>query len=249
MRILHPQFRDENLDSRYPFTDTSSLIADNGAQLDANWLLDVILYPPGVTDALSVSSIYVAGETLTITIGRSNGSAVCTGTVDLTTESVGAIPLQDAFGRPSGLLLADPTAIVALRQLAIGTINFGVGTADFVASVTVPTPEPGVRDFTDLTNMPLAGDVWLVGENGVQLTQTPDGLVRVDVVGEPLFVRHVCANVASFDSPVFLRTINNIPPSSWGGFTLQVGRVLSTAPALRIYVDQNNTLVIGLSLP
>ena len=250
MRILHPQFRDENRDSRYPFTDSSSLTTTDGNQLDVNWLLDALIYPPSVSGSLSVTAIFIDGATLTITISlTATGDTVCTGTINLENGPDGTIALVDTYGRPAGLLLADPTSLTALRQYAVGEVDFNLGDAEFVASVVVPSPEPGVRNFADVTHLPLAGDVWLVGENGVQLTQTDDNMIRVDVVGEPLFVRLTCANTATFASPVFLKTINGIPPTSWGGFTLQVGRVLSTKPALRIYVDDTGAIVIALALP
>lgn len=249
MRILHPQFRDENRDSRYPFTDSSTLLAGTGDQLDINWLLDAIIYPPDSVISLSVLSIHIDGGLLTVSIGNPNDSnEVCSGTISLEDAPDGSIPLQDALGRPAGLLIADPNALTALRQFAIGTLTFPPGAADFVASVIVPTPEPGVRDFADIKNPPLANDVWLVGENGVQVSKTEEGYVRVDIVGEPLFVRLTCANTAAFTAPTFLKTINGIPPTYWGGYTLQVGRVLSSKPALRIFVE-NDTIMIGLALP
>ena len=249
MRILHPQFRDENADSRYPFTDSSTLLGSAGRQLDENWLLDALLYPPNNTSPLAVLSIEINGADMTVFVGvSSSGTVLCSGTISLEDTPDGSIPMTDEFGRPAGILLADPNALTALRQYAIGTVSFAPGTAEFVASVVVATPEPGVRNFADKTNPPLANDVWLVGENGVQLTKTEEGYVRVDIVGEPLFVRFTCAETAAFEAPVFLRTINSIPPTYWGGFTLQVGRVLSTKPALRIF-SQDDTIYIGLALP
>ena len=249
MRVLHPQFRDENADSKYPFTDSSSLTTSEGHQLGENWLLDALLYPPTNIGPLAVLSIHIDGEFMTVSVGNtSSGEVFCTGTISLATTPDGSVAMFDVYDRPAGVLLADPNALTALRQFAIGTVNFAPGTADFVASVVVPAPEPGVRDFADRSNPPLPGDVWLVGENGVQVTKTTEGYVQVDIVGEPLFVRLTCANTAAFTAPIFLKTINGIPGTYWGGFTLQLGRVLSSKPALRIFVE-NDTIMIGLALP
>lgn len=250
MRILHPQFRDENQQSRYPFTDSSTLVSTEGYQLFQNWLVDALIYAPTVSAALSVTEIHIDGAELTVTVGlTSSGVTVCTGTINLESGPDGTVQLLDVYGRPAGVLLADPNSLTALRQFAISTVTFAPGAVDFVASVIVPSPEPGVRDFADTTHLPLPNDVWLVGENGVQLTRTDDNMIRVDIVGEPLFVRLTCANTATFSAPVFLQTINGIPPTDWGGFTIQVGRTLSTKPALRIYVDDTGAIVIGLALP
>ena len=89
-------------------------------------------------------------------------------------------------------------------------------------------------------------DVLLVGDNGIVLRQDAEDpeVIRVDVVGDPLFIRKNCTEVERFTTPNFLRTINGCPPDSDGNFNLTVGDHQSAETIVRIYANGQGELVI-----
>ena len=84
----------------------------------------------------------------------------------------------------------------------------------------MPTPEIGVRGLVLEDGTVVSGEVWLVGENGIILTsETHDtkqtcaadavtqNVIRVDAVGDPLFLRKLCDPDELFTTPKFVKTI------------------------------------------
>lgn len=248
MRILHPQFRDENADSKYPFVDGATLRSSDARLLDPRLFIDVLLSPVGQTSSLYLQAVEIDGLVLTFFVANNSGTVVCTGSVTFGEEIEGSIPLADEIGRPAGVFLTDPDLLASLQQWATGRTEFDSGATQFVPSVIIPSPEVGVRGLGDPIDIALVNDVWIVGEDGVIVTKTEENAIRVDIVGDPLFRRKLCDGSETFEPPRFLKTINNIPPTYWGGFRLQVGRVDSTKPALRIFAE-DGSLVVGLALP
>lgn len=248
MRYLHPQFRDENLSSRYPFADSASLTSSDGRVLDSQIFLDALLHPPDHSGPLYISSIAADGLLITINIADASGQVLCSGAADAGDITSGSIVLVDNFDRPAGLLLASPQLLGTLQQFATSEVFFEADATAFVASVVVPAPEPGVRGLGAATGAALTNDVWLVGEDGVQVVLDADGFIRIDIVGEPLFRRRICDTSAAFTTPKFVKTINGIPPTYWGGFTIQAGRAASPRPALRVFVE-DTAIVVGLATP
>lgn len=244
--VSHNPYRDDNLYAKYPFSDTSTLVSRSGVVIDPALFIDAMLYPVANTNLLYLESVTLDDLTATITIGNNTVNKF-TGTVDLSVVSVdGTIALVDSQDRPAGVLIADPLLLKALLGWPQGATQFGAGVADFVPSCTIPASVTGVLGIHADDGVNQTGDVWLVGEDGVVLSFTTDNKIRVDVVGEPMVRRLLCSDATGFEEPRFIKTINGIPPSEWGGFTLNVGRVLANKPALRITPD-NNGIYVGLA--
>ena len=240
--ITGDQFRNENTDSRYPFADNATLISQSGMQLGDDIVVDALLHPVSDTNQLYLDSIQITGATALFVIGDNTASKYV-GTADLSTIQDGSIGIQDGSQRPAGILVVDPLRVKTLLGWAQGVHTFGITAAPFVLSCCVPSPLVGVTGLAAADMPTLTGDVWLVGENGVILSFTDQDSIRVDVVGEPLAARKLCHNNEAFVAPQFLKTINNIPPSAWGGFTLTIGKILASKPALRITPDQGSILI------
>jgi hypothetical protein len=247
MRILFPEFRGENLDSRYPFADSATLLSRDKIALDPAMLIDAIVYPIGMGARGYLSALAVANRLVTIWVGDPANPHRASGSFDPLAPPA-LIALADGYGRPAGLLVADPVLLASAQAWGPGTHTFDVGATEFAASCTIPTPEPGVRGLVAAQGILLAGDVWIVGEDGVAVTlDESDGSIRVDVVGDPLFARRLCGSATSpFAAPRFVRTINGVPPGPDGDFQIAVATASAADTVLRIVPEPPDTLRIGL---
>lgn len=242
--ILHPQYRDDYLQGRYPFTDASTLTDTDGTLLATPILLDAVLHPAEHVLPQRLSAIILNDLTATFQISDDSGLS-CSGLVSLN-PAPGVIPLTDPLGRPAGMLLADPDQLSTLQNWTSGMHTFPTGAADFVATVSIPCPELCLRGLQADGSQPLADDVWLVGENGVILTEDR-GNIRIDIVGEPLFIRALFSGTDTFVAPPVARTINHVPPDGNGVFILAPSQLFTASPALRIIPDGTGGLVVELA--
>jgi hypothetical protein len=144
-----------------------------------------------------------------------------------------AVALTDNFDRPAGVLVSEPLRLSRFGSWPVGRHSFLPGSTEFVASCCIPTPEPGVRGLLDPSGNLLTGDVWLVGDRGVVL-RAEDGNIRVDIVGDPLFVRAQCFPENRFQTPNYLKTINHCGPDQYGNFNFNVGTKYVPDPVLRV---------------
>jgi hypothetical protein len=248
-RIIFPEFRDEQLDSRYPFADTATLIAATGFELPRTCFVDVSIYAIGAQTRVYMSSIEVTADAVIINIGDSGSSVICSATYSpLNPPADGLLDLTDAYGRPAGILVSSRDALALLGGWAVTSHSFTPAAAEFVSSVVAPAQEAGVRGlFTDAGKL-LTGDVWLIGDRGVVLREKTPGVIRVDIVGTPLFKRVDCLNddgtpKEAFLSRSFIRTINGCGPDEYGNFTITVATKTAPDSVLRIY-PENGVLKI-----
>lgn len=247
-RILFPEFRDEQLDSLYPFADGVTLTASTGFKIDRDAFIDASIYAIGATPRVYISSVVVAADSITVVIGDGNTSTLCSATYNpLNAPPNGELQLEDAYGRPAGLLLATKNALTLFGGWSLGTHAFADTATEFVSSVVCPAQENGVRGLL-VNGELLTGDVWLIGDQGVVLRQTAPNTIRVDIVGDPLFKRTLCLDdngqpIAAFKPKSFLKTINGCGPDVYGNFNITVASPNMGDSILRIYPD-NNTLKI-----
>ncbi|NBT75277.1 MAG: hypothetical protein EBT15_04770 [Betaproteobacteria bacterium] len=246
-RILFPEFRDEQSTSRYPFADTATLQSSTDAsiQIAADTFIDASFFAIGGSTRAFISSISVAAQKITITVGDSDLAARISASYDpLSPPADGIITFNDTYGRPAGMLLSTPVALARFSAWAIGTYTFTQAETEFVSSVVIPANEPGVRALRPETKQFLTGDVWLVGDQGVVLRQDGPGVIRVDIVGVPLFKRFLCEPQSEdFPTKRYIKTINGCGPDEFGNFTFTATNQLAPDAVLRIYVD-GDTIVI-----
>ena len=254
-RILHPEFRDEQDDSMYPFEDTASLATEiSDAQIFSDTFIDAAIYPIGGLVGARLTKIVIGtGRVATVYVGDDGDEARASGTVDFLTPG-DTIVLQDSYERPAGMLLSDPTRLSIFQSWAPGEYEFP--SATFVASVVTPMPAVGVRGFltededTDTTRL-FHGDAWIVGENGA-VVRKEEGTIRVDFVGDPLFRRRLCVRndgTSFFNTPNFLKTINGYGPDEVGNFNLSAGEHAALDTVLRIAPLENGIKITAIGKP
>lgn len=233
-RILHTEYREEQAAPRYPFADTANLQSNDGRSIPPDVFLDASLYPIGSGPRLFLAAITIATSQITFSLSDVTYTTLATAAFDpLAPPSL--LQFTDQYGRPAGILVAQPSLLNQFRTWPVGRHTFPLGATEFVASCVIPTPEPGVRGILTETGDLLTGDVWLVGDRGVVLRRDDDGAIRIDVVGDPLYIRQLCEQVDRFSSPLFVRTINGYPPDKHGNFNLTVGSNRATKTVIRIY--------------
>jgi hypothetical protein len=241
-RILHPDFRNQNEQSNYPFEDVATLTSIGGGQFFADTFIDASIYAIGLQVNAYISQIVIDARTAIIHVGDADESSRATGTFDILTPEP-TITLSDTYGRPAGLLLSDATRLALFQSWTAGRHLFATAATTFIASVVTPTPAIGIRGFlTDKGDL-MTGAVWLVGEDGV-VVRDDNGNVRIDLVGDPLFERALCTKEVPdgdptdpFPEPTFLQTINDIEPDVFGDFKITAGDDLAVDTILRIFED------------
>ena len=243
-RLVTPEFREEQGYGRYPFEDTATLTAEDGVTVLAkDSFADASLYPIDCEYPLYVRLIVVTADTVTITITDDRDKDVCFAQLDIR-DPTEALRCYDSYNRAAGALVLGEQGLAQLPALPVGTYTFRSTATQFVASCVIPTPEIGVRGILLESGEIFTGDVWIVGDNGVVVRQgdTSDD-VRIDIVGDPLFVRELCEQVELFTPPLFVQTINGCPPDNHGNFQLVVGDSLAADTVLRVYADDNDLIV------
>lgn len=228
-RILFPDFREEQADSRYPFVDTATLVSTDGrVQIARDTFIDAVFHIIDATSRIYISSVQVTPQNVVITLGdalNTNLASTSFFPTPVQATQSGALQIFDRLGRPSGTLVATAEKLTLFAGWAIGVYEFDVPATEFVATAVIPTNEPGVRGVkTSSTQNLMTGDIWLIGDGGVTFRHegVKDGkqIIRVDITGVPLFQRYQCLPFDRFQSKNFVRTINNCPPDEYGNFTI-----------------------------
>lgn len=236
-RRLFPDFRDENEPSRYPFADGATLKTTDGRYtIGVDTFLDASIYAVGMLESAYVSEIVVAPRLITIHVGDATTARRCFAEFDPFGDDVYQLQLTDSLGRDCGVLVSEPTRLAVFSTWSVGSHTFAQAATALVASCVLPLPEIGVRGILTEKGELLTGDVWMIGDNGVVLRQE-DGRIRVDIVGDPLFVRKACVPVSDYKPPRVLRTLNNCGPDAYGNTNLTVSDEFAENTILRIYPD------------
>jgi hypothetical protein len=245
-RILFPQFRDEQSDSKYPFADSATLISSStGIRIDPALFLDASFFGIATSSNLYISSIIIAATTVTITVGDIAGTKKLTGSFDaVNPPDNGVVAFTDVHGRPAGILLAEKkvngkSPLNVFSTWSAGTHTFNSAATEFVATVVIPANEPGVRALTAEGGTIQTGDILVVGNAGVVLRVEGENTIRVDVVGVPLFKRLICAPQTTFPTKNYLRTINDCPADEYGNFVFTSTDLNVNSPAIRVYPTNN----------
>jgi len=245
-RIIFPQFRDEQGDSRYPFTDTSTLVTDDGLDAGKNTFIDAVIHVIDGESRIYISAIVVGLNAVTIWLGDQVTSKICSATFQTVGETdIAELPLFDNYDRPAGLLLVNSLEIARFAGWPQGEHTFRPQNAAFVSTVVIPAQEPGVRAVRPPTEELLTDDIWLIGDQGVVVRAESETVIRFNITGEPLFQRFLCGPLNKFEPPTFIKTINGCPPDEYGNFIITATNLSARDAALRVY-PENNTLRIDL---
>ncbi len=255
--IRYPEWRAELATSKYPFADTASLTNAAGDFLPEDAFADASLYIIGAQSRVYISRVVITSAECELTFNDSTRTVVAVASFSLLTVP-DVVRVLDVYGRPAGALIAG-AGLAIFRAWTVGTHVFEMAQSEFAAAVTVPTPEVGVRGFVLDDGSLLAGDAWLIGENGVVLSyataivEDPCGetttypVIRVDVVGDPLYRRTLCDPVELFTTPRFLRQLRlrrgcediDLVPDEHGDIKLTVGSHQASDTVLRVRTTPN----------
>lgn len=228
-RILFPDFRDEQRDSRYPFIDRATLVSVDGrVQILRETFIDAAFHVIGGSAKIYISSVVVSPQKVVINFSdtaRDNIAYASFPPNPVQTGPTNVLQIYDHYGRPGGVLVATTNNLSLFSGWLADTYEFEPAATMFVATTSIPANEPGVRGLTtNNTAALITGDMWLIGDGGVTFryagVKDDKQIIRVDVVGTPLFQRYQCSPFDSFQSKIFVRTINNCPPDEYGNFTL-----------------------------
>jgi hypothetical protein len=245
---MHEQWREQHQASRYPFSDSASLVTTEGVAIAIDTLLDAQIYPIGGTSRMYLSSVVVGSAGVTLYIGTVAAPALCSTTFDPLSPPDN-LRLEDSYGRAAGILISETLRLARFQAWAVGTHTFERSSTEFAAAVCVPTPEIGIRGLVTEAGDLFTGDIWILGEDGVVVREdpvesTPEApVIRVDVVGDPLFRRALCQGTAEspigavelFEAVNYLQTINNMPPDAFGDFKITGGSNEAVDSILRVY--------------
>jgi hypothetical protein len=244
-QILYPDFRAELEATKYPFADTVSLLDTTKAmRIEPDSFLDASLYLIGASDRLYLSQITV-DDTANVLFVISDEFGTATASAPYTAgATTDVLVFNDPDGRPAGIIISEALRLLRFTTWPAGTYTFKLSATEFVASCVIPTPGIGVRSLRTDEGFAVSGEVWLVGDDGVVITSPSEAVIRIDVVGEPLFKRKRCTDTDEFVPPNFIRTINNCPPDAYGNYHILVGDQLAGDTILRIYPTDAGVLRI-----
>lgn len=228
-RQIYAPWRHQWSTTKYPFGDNATLINNEGYVLLEGTFLDAALYPVGGGVGLHLSKVILDHQDCQLFLGDLGNRSLASGSFPILAPP-GELYLTDSFGRPAGVLVSESARLGIFQSWEVGVHTFQPQQSQFAASVCVPTPEVGVRGVLLDDGSLLTGDVWLVGEDGVVLREDNVSLaqgcnardysvVRVDVVGDPLFRRRLCTPAELFDTPRFIKKFKVISPT--GTFTCE----------------------------
>ena len=240
-KIVFGDWRDDNVQRKYPFADDATLVGAD-LTLPNSLFLDGRLYPVGGNETLYLNRVAREESTITFAIFATGPGELATASYDVTDiPESGELAFYDSYGRPAGMLLSSRTALEAFSGLNSGTYEFIAAETQFAPAVIVPQPEAGVRGFVLPDGETLFGDVWIVGEDGVVVRRDEDGSLRIDLIGDPFAARKLCEDEEIGDEDIDvttpycpLETINKIPPDEFGNYRLMVGSNESLSTILRI---------------
>ena len=252
---LFQDWRDEQRKVRYPFADTASLTNGVVTFLDSLFV-DGRLYPIGGGPRLYISEVKREVDVVTLTLRSEASEDLATTSFQIASPpSNGVLAFTDQYDRPAGVLVSTALELAIFGAIDQGTYTFTIGQTELAAAVIVPMPDAGVRGIITADGDIVAGDVWLVGENGVVLREE-DGALRIDIVGDAFAKRAICTDeqeedISEDDGALVaycpLLTINDYTPDDYGNFELRVGGNQVQQPIMRIEPGEDaNSLVIRL---
>jgi len=231
------EWRDQVKSTKYPFTDTSSMLTTGNLSFDYTSVYDASFYVINWSSRLFITIIEITADpnkTARIYVGDVSNQKAAYADVD-PFNITEVVTFNDSLGRQAGLLVVDPVAFAFIQTWPLGVHQMRTN-AETVPSAVTPMPSSYVTSLKTVSGQYVSGDIWLIGEEGVVI-RTESGSLRVDIVGDPLFKRKEYDNPDEFPTPRFIKTINGNPPDENGDFKIVVGDFLAGDTILRVYPD------------
>jgi len=231
-RVIFDEWRDANSSTKFPFSETATLVNSAGEFIPNDLFIDARLYPVGGSGRQFLSKVVVTNSKVTLTVSDSlNDLAEAEFSIESPPE---ILNFTDFYGRPAGIAVTNTNMLYLLPGWGVGEHRFRVNETEFCSTVVIPVPDTGVLGFLLDDGTVYSSDVLLCGCDGVVLTTDEEGKIVYNVVGDPMFVRKIAEEEGVFDTPVFLKTINGEGPDPYGDFHLFIGTGSVPDPVLRM---------------
>ena len=258
--IRHPELLTSLETTKYPFIPTATLSNGEASLLEGTFI-DAHIYAVDGTGRYYISKVVVESSKFTITIGDSLLDTRLTGEV-LLPISKSSVRLVDVYGRPGGLLVSDPSRLSVIAAWGLGTHKFEIAQTEFCVTCQMPVPEHGISGFRLPNGEIVAGKVWFMGRDGVVLSVeaakdeygqeiASTRVLRVDIVGDPLYLQRLCDPNSLFEPINPLRKIQVVhegttyacTPDINGNFNIQMNNALAADAALRIHTSPSGIII------
>ena len=172
MNTLNQEYRNQHEHRQYPFADDATLTATNGTVLPTDFIVDAILYPIDLENALYVQTVDYASKTIKL--------------ADTVTNKIHGVAVWDDTDTVYVYEPDKPNRMVGVLTLGSGRNNQSVGgTLTFTAKTAVLTPtafyplnQAGVRGVVLEDGTYYTGAINFEGRNGVSVSTYVDGRGR-----------------------------------------------------------------------
>lgn len=266
------EWRHLNSRRNYPFTDSSTLklgstFIPKGWAIDSSFSLNC----GSVTnDKCYLSAVNRAGSTITLSVSVGS-TEVAKAVFDTKTPERHIKFYSTVSSRYAGSLVVDPTYTVVFSNAPEGRTPMSSSSATICPSTVFFAPTPSVTSLrahgtVDGVN---GGEVYLVGGDGVNVSESDDGKITVDILGDANYARTGCEDIevetsitklhsitpayvnatgdVTISNPVSAGVLGNLVFSASDHFTGVDGDSYdSEKPTLRIY-KQGNTLMFEIA--
>lgn len=221
--IIFQDWRNSNMNVKYPFIDNATLKNGDGDSIDQDLFEDARIYPIGGHSGAFISKVKFDGTYISFVISDSVTANTASGKISKPVTS-GTIELLDVYGRQAGVLVSTAEKLENLfGRYKQGETVFTSAATEFVPTVVTSIVCPGVQGFVLDDGSFISGNVYLCGTDGIVLSADGDE-IRVDIVGDPYANVKNCAEDGTPITPFCgLKTINGIGPDSNGDFKLTTG--------------------------
>jgi len=243
------QWNELNLRRNYPFTDASTLKAKTKL-IPKEWAIDATLVPNRVgtgTQYYFLSKILKEGNKITITLSDQIGE-LAQAVFDIKSQNTHIKFYHTVGGRYAGSLIVNPMYNVSLGSFDEGETRMGNKAVVFIPSVVHPVPSPSVTAVkASGSDGASVGEVYIVGDEGVLLSKSLSGNIRVDISGDPNYARYDCD---TGQIPYNLQAIKNIVPCvMMNNGTVHVGPAVTADAQGSFMILPSNTQDTGESTP
>jgi len=217
---IFPTWRDENASGPYPFTDESTLVdLSETVTIPASAFVDASFWVPDLSLPLFLLSVEVRPRSILVTVANSFSRPIATGVWPPPTGfDRSLIPLVDNQDNQVGVLVGKEIGLSSLLKLPQETYFFSPSRSSFVISTSLIFGDDASQRNVSGELLPEQGDVFIVGERGIQLevkpgTEVIDGelvnitKVYVHAVGDPLASRAVCEENQRFVERRFIKEV------------------------------------------
>lgn len=243
MKIRHQELQAELAETNYPFEPYCTLSNDK-LEIPQDVFEDFRLYPSHLMGPFHLSVIEVLESGVRLWFGNADLAQAMYASWDLPVTD-GSINVYDQYNRLCGLIVSSVDGLTLLGSYPEGQYNFDSAATTVCSRCVLPTAASTVSGFVLSDGSVVSGQVWLLGEDGVILSTASSGsqtTIRVDVVGDPLFLQKLCENVDLFNPTNPIRSVKVVNgeqefvcyPDSLGNLSITQNNHEAPDTALRV---------------